>query len=153
MSTSHENQSMTRDQYIEEQMRQGTSRDEAELAWKNLGIAKEFLEGKRELDPSTSFAKVRGFAAITPEQRREIARKGGKKSQASGKAHKYTPDEARHAGALGGRKVAENREHMREIGKRGGTSVARDTKHMSEIGKKGGRKVRAIAKLSRKGAK
>lgn len=44
----------------------------------------------------------RGFAAMTDEQRRELARRGGKAAQASGKAHRFTSEEAREAGRKGG---------------------------------------------------
>jgi general stress protein YciG len=44
----------------------------------------------------------RGFASMTPEQRRAIASKGGKASQATGRAHQYTTEEAKVAGAKGG---------------------------------------------------
>lgn len=47
-----------------------------------------------------------GFAALTPERRRELAARGGKASQASGKGHRFTPEEARLAGSKGGRKTA-----------------------------------------------
>lgn len=42
---------------------------------------------------------VRGFAHLTPEQRREIASQGGRAAHASGNAHQYTPAEARAAAA------------------------------------------------------
>src|SRR5262249_47136068 len=44
----------------------------------------------------------RGFAGMTPERRREIARRGGKTSHAQGGAHQFTPEEARRAGRQGG---------------------------------------------------
>lgn len=43
-----------------------------------------------------------GFAAISPERRREIASMGGKAAHASGTAHQWTPDEAAEAGRKGG---------------------------------------------------
>ncbi len=46
--------------------------------------------------------KPRGFAAMTPEERSEIARKGGKEAQKRGTARKWTPEEAREAGRKGG---------------------------------------------------
>ena len=55
----------------------------------------------------------RGFAAMTPEQQRQIASKGGEA-------------------------VSRNRGHMAEIGKKGGEIVSQNRKHMSEIGRKGG---------------
>jgi general stress protein YciG len=55
----------------------------------------------------------RGFAAMSPEQQKQIASKGGEA-------------------------VSKNREHMAEIGKKGGEIVSQNRKHMSEIGRKGG---------------
>lgn len=46
--------------------------------------------------------KHRGFAAMDPEQRREIASKGGKSAHAQGKAHRFTTEEAKAAGLKGG---------------------------------------------------
>jgi uncharacterized protein len=46
--------------------------------------------------------KPRGFAAISPERRSEIARKGGQAAHARGTAHKFTTEEARLAGMKGG---------------------------------------------------
>jgi general stress protein YciG len=51
---------------------------------------------------SESKVHLRGFASQTPERRREIASMGGKKAHALGKAHRWTPEEARAAGRLGG---------------------------------------------------
>jgi general stress protein YciG len=62
----------------------------------------------------------RGFAAMTPEQRREIAAKGGRTAHAKGVAHRWTSDEASAAGRIGGVTVSADREHMAEIGARGG---------------------------------
>jgi uncharacterized protein len=44
-----------------------------------------------------------GFAALDPEARREISRKGGCAAHKSGKAHKFTSEEARAAGRKGGK--------------------------------------------------
>jgi general stress protein YciG len=46
----------------------------------------------------------RGFASMDEEERREIAKKGGKASHERGQAHEFTPEEAREAGKKGGRK-------------------------------------------------
>lgn len=46
--------------------------------------------------------KPRGFACLTPEQRRAIARKGGTNAHAQGVAHRWTTEEARSAGQKGG---------------------------------------------------
>lgn len=47
--------------------------------------------------------KPRGFAAMDPEKRREIARKGGKAAHEKGTAHEFTPEEAAEAGSKGGK--------------------------------------------------
>ena len=41
----------------------------------------------------------RGFAALTPEQRRDVASQGGRAAHASGNAHQFTSEEARAAGS------------------------------------------------------
>jgi len=40
---------------------------------------------------------------MSPEKRREIARKGGKAAHSAGTAHEFTSEEARVAGRKGGR--------------------------------------------------
>lgn len=45
----------------------------------------------------------RGFAAMDPEKRREIAGKGGKAAHARGTAHRWTSETGRAAGSKGGR--------------------------------------------------
>lgn len=62
----------------------------------------------------------KGFASMSPEKRKEIASKGGKKAHEMGAAHKFDSETARAAGRIGGRSVSENREHMAEIGRKGG---------------------------------
>jgi general stress protein YciG len=47
----------------------------------------------------------RGFASMTPSQRRGIASQGGKAAHAAGTAHEFTPEEARAAGRKGGKAV------------------------------------------------
>jgi hypothetical protein len=44
----------------------------------------------------------KGFAAMTPEKRAEIARLGGVAAHAQGVAHQWTTDTARKAGSKGG---------------------------------------------------
>lgn len=63
---------------------------------------------------------TRGFASMSPERQREIARKGGKAAHAKGTAHEFTPEEARIAGRKGGKAVSANRQHMSQIGRMGG---------------------------------
>ena len=47
--------------------------------------------------------ELRGFAAMDPDKQRRIASEGGKAAHEKGKAHEFTPDEARLAGQKGGR--------------------------------------------------
>lgn len=48
----------------------------------------------------------RGFALLSPERRAELSRMGAKKAHETGRAHKWTPEEARVAGSLGGQATA-----------------------------------------------
>lgn len=50
--------------------------------------------------------QLRGFAIISPERQREIARMGGKAAHEQGKAHEWTPEEAAQAGKKGGATAA-----------------------------------------------
>jgi len=68
----------------------------------------------------------RGTAAMDPETRKEVARKGGLA-------------------------VSRNRAHMAHIGKKGGQTISRDREHMAKIGKKGGQSSRAAQRLPRPG--
>lgn len=98
---------------------------------------------KREANQGDSTAKPRGFAAMTPERRREIAGAAGRVAHAKGTAPKFTPEQARAAGRKGGETVSQNREHMVEIGRRGGETTSKDRGHMREIGRTGGEAVQA----------
>lgn len=52
---------------------------------------------------SNNTIKVRrGFAAMSPEKQREIARQGGKAAHQQGVAHQWNSQEAREAGRKGG---------------------------------------------------
>ena len=65
------------------------------------------------------------FASMDPEKHREIARLGGQAAQRLGKAHRFTPEEARVEGKKGGLLVSRDRAHMAEIGRRGGEKSRR----------------------------
>ena len=73
---------------------------------------------------SESRTSNRGFASMSAERQREIARKGGRAAHAKGTAHEFTSDEARSAGQKGGQRVSANREHMSRIGRIGGKRSA-----------------------------
>lgn len=62
----------------------------------------------------------RGFASMSPQQRKLIASKGGRAAQASGRAHRFDYSEAQIAGRKGGLAISSDREHMAEIGRLGG---------------------------------
>lgn len=55
-----------------------------------------------------------GFASMTPEMRREIARKGGVAAHASGKAHHFTHEKAVEAGRKGAEALRAKREAAKE---------------------------------------
>ena len=42
--------------------------------------------------------RLRGFAAMSPEKKREIAGMGGRAAHAAGRAHQFSSEEARAAG-------------------------------------------------------
>jgi uncharacterized protein len=68
----------------------------------------------------------RGFASMDRGKQREIASKGGKAAHAQGRAHEFTPDEARTAGKKGGEVVSRDRAHMAAIGRAGGQARGRN---------------------------
>lgn len=68
----------------------------------------------------------RGFASMDREKQKEIASKGGKAAHAQGRAHEFTPDEARSAGRKGGEAVSKDRDHMAQIGRAGGQARGRN---------------------------
>lgn len=47
--------------------------------------------------------KKQGFATLSRERRSEISRMGAQAAAASGRAHRFTSDEARAAGSKGGK--------------------------------------------------
>ena len=57
-----------------------------------------------------------GFAAMSPEKRREISSKGGKASHDKGVIHKFTSDEC----SKGGVSTSQNKDHITKIGRKGG---------------------------------
>jgi general stress protein YciG len=66
----------------------------------------------------------RGFAAMTPERRREVARRGGRAAHEQATAHEFSPAEAREAGRRGGEAVAKDRAYMSKIGREGARKSA-----------------------------
>lgn len=64
----------------------------------------------------------RGFASMSPEKQREIARKGGRAAHEKGTAHEWTSDEARTAGRKGGQISRGGRGRLDAAGLRAGTT-------------------------------
>ena len=63
-----------------------------------------------EMNNQTNTQKkaVRGFAAMSAEKQREIARKGGRAAHEQGVAHEWTSQEAKEAGKKGGQSRGRN---------------------------------------------
>lgn len=59
------------------------------------------MDENKNNKPGNSKA-VRGFAAMSVEKQREIARKGGRAAHEQGVAHEWSSQEAREAGRKGG---------------------------------------------------
>ncbi|MCX6382051.1 MAG: hypothetical protein NT023_21685 [Armatimonadetes bacterium] len=72
----------------------------------------------------------------------EMSNESSQENPASDGKRGWYGDPARHAhaGSMGGKKIAQDREYMAEIGRKGGLKVAKDREHMAEIGRKGGLK-------------
>jgi general stress protein YciG len=75
--------------------------------------------------PPRPLERKRGFACLSVEKRREIARKGGQAAHALGVAHEFTAEEAREAGRKGGRAISKDRLYMAAIGRKGGKQSGR----------------------------
>jgi general stress protein YciG len=54
----------------------------------------------------TTTKRPKGFASMTPEKRKAIARKGGQIAQANGRAHRWNSESGRAAGIVGGDRSA-----------------------------------------------
>ena len=76
------------------------------------------------MSTETSGRRNKGFASMSPEKQREIARKGGQAAHKKGTAHEFSSHEARAAGRKGGQRVSTNKNHMAEIGRLGGKKSA-----------------------------
>jgi general stress protein YciG len=81
-------------------------------------------QGEESSPPS----RPRGFAGMTPEQRRALGSKGGRTAHARGTANKFTPETA----SVAGRRPHENgtahkwtSEEAREAGRKGGSALRR----------------------------
>jgi len=84
-----------------------------------MGIAHE--------DEETS-PRPRGFAALTPDQRRALGSKGGRTAHARGTANKFTPESASVAGRIPHERGTAHKwtaEEAREAGRKGGSAPRR----------------------------
>ena len=52
----------------------------------------------QEASNVTQEKRLRGFAAMSPEKKKEIASMGGRAAHACGRAHQFTSEEGRAAG-------------------------------------------------------
>ena len=68
----------------------------------------------------TPTKKQRGFARLSPEERKRIASVGGTTAQARGLAHKFTVEDNIQGGMKGGAFWRDNPGHLAEIGRKGG---------------------------------
>ena len=79
-------------------------------------------------NPSAPAPRLRGFAGMTPDERRALGSKGGKTAHSRGTANKFTPETA----SVAGRRPHENgtahkwtSEEAREAGRKGGSALRR----------------------------
>lgn len=68
---------------------------------------------------------LRGWARLTPEQRRANSSRAGKAAAAKGTGHRFSPEQARAAGKKGGATTGRDRAHMAAIGRLGGLAGRR----------------------------
>jgi general stress protein YciG len=66
-------------------------------------------------DRSREKPRKRGFAAMDPEARRAISKRGGEASHESGRGHEFNSEEAREAGRLGGEARWGNRAGRQDV--------------------------------------
>ena len=68
-------------------------------------------ETRNQVMPSTNGKEKsnRGFAAMSIEKQKEIARKGGRAAHEQGVAHEWSSEEARMAGKKGGQSRGNSR--------------------------------------------
>lgn len=72
-----------------------------------------------------------GFGSMDPDKQRRIASNGGRIAHERGRAHVWTPEEARVAGRKGGLAVSADRAHMAAIGRLGAQRRPRPVKETS----------------------
>jgi general stress protein YciG len=97
-----------------DQLREEPAPEGAEGGERRAETAAAAPEGRPVERPQGPSRKgLRGTAAMDPDTRQEVARKGGLA-------------------------VSRNRQHMAEIGRKGGQTVSKNRDHMASIGRKGG---------------
>ena len=74
----------------------------------------------------------RGFGSMTKERQKQIASMGGKAAHAKGTAHRFSHEEAARAGKIGGMRVSQDAEHMKQIGRLGGAAKRRRREEQTE---------------------
>ena len=92
------------------------------------GSAAQQPESTQTNGEETTTPRPRGFAGMTPDQRRALGSKGGRTAHARGTANKFTPETA----SVAGRRPHENgtahkwtSEEAREAGRKGGSALRR----------------------------
>lgn len=83
-------------------------------------------------------ASNRGFASMDPDKQREIAAEGGRAAHASGRAHEFTPEEARAAGAQSHKNDGNRQSDDGEGGAKAGGASGSASGAGSSGGKRGG---------------
>lgn len=81
-----------------------------------------------QLQEAPATPRPRGFAAMTPEERRALGSKGGKTAHQRGTANKFTPETASVAGRrphVNGTAHKWTSEEAREAGRKGGSALRR----------------------------
>ena len=76
----------------------------------------------------TTTPKPRGFAALTPDQRRALGSKGGRTAHSRGTANKFTPESASVAGRIPHERGTAHKwtaDEAREAGRKGGSAPRR----------------------------
>src|SRR5438552_13530517 len=98
----------------------------------NKGQRQEDAPGEMRGREGKTGKSTRGFAAMDPQRQRDIASEGGRAAHEQGKAHKFTPEEAREAGRKGGMAsgaARASRSKARAAGSAGENGPARAPNH------------------------
>jgi general stress protein YciG len=85
-------------------------------------------ESNAKAETPAAAPRPRGFAAMSPEERRNLGSKGGKTAHQRGTANKFTPETASVAGRrphLNGTAHKWTSEEAREAGRKGGSALRR----------------------------